>query len=285
MGATDICPGTHMCASNDADIACAELGYQVSGKDVWKRGNAIFMNQQMFHRGPAHKKRNGDRRSLFIITFAPRPKANDRRRIGQGGSYSLRWDMWGHTLNDFEHATTTMIQPWTALRGLGIYKPKDAEWGWDFISEVSMRIAIGDTGYSEHDSVSYFYNGTFLGLPSFLSISFGDEGWASFLSRLVIHWKDVATKTFIQAISIYLAVICITGLALSVFRLKTRTKSCRSVWKGFFSNIFHLCFFMGIIASWAYYGMTLIDESDWAKDIKVSLMVNLYKKVSVKAHK
>ena len=272
MGATEICPGTHMCANNDADITCAELGFQVSGEDVWKRGNAILMNQQMFHRGPAHKKRKGDHRSLFILTFAPRPKPiSEKRKIGQGGSYSLRWDMWGHTLNDFEQGVTVMRQPWAALRGLRIYKPKDAEWGWDFISEVSMRIAIGDTGYSTEDSAMYFYDGTFLGIPSILSVPFGDKGWEPFLTRLVTHWKDIALKVFIGATSTYLAFAFIIGCFVSFYRYKKGMKPRTPVWTIILWNTLWLCFFMGIIAFCAHFGMSLINETNWAKEIKVNL--------------
>ena len=165
-----------------------------------------------------------------------------------------------------------MRQPWAALRALGIYKPKDAEWGWDFISEVSMRIAIGDTGYSTEDYAMYFYDGTFLGIPSIFSIPFGDKGWESFLARLVLHWKDLAKKVFIGAISTYMTLAFVIGCVVSFYRFKKGTKACTPIWTVMLRNTLWLCFFMSVIASCAHFGMSHMSDTNWAKEIKVILL-------------
>mmetsp|Transcript_2112 Transcript_2112/g.3098 ORF Transcript_2112/g.3098 Transcript_2112/m.3098 type:complete len:1125 (-) Transcript_2112:123-3497(-) len=174
MGATEVCPGTYMCGE-EADV-CDGHGFQVSGHskmgEYWHSGDAIFMNQQSYHRGPAHKDPKKGKRSLFIITFSPRPESMDveTRLLGQGGSYSLRKDMWGHTLEDFENASDRMKWPWTILRGLGLWKDNgvsnlmgkkssSAQWGWDWITQNSMRIANTDTGYFQNQLMDFASDG------------------------------------------------------------------------------------------------------------------------------
>ena len=87
MGATDLCPGTHMCGSSDAESVCVGNSFQASGDGYWKGGDALFMNQQNFHRGAAHSDPNGPHRALFIVTFAPRPMdmLYETRMLGTGG--------------------------------------------------------------------------------------------------------------------------------------------------------------------------------------------------------
>ena len=62
--------------------------------------------------------------------------------------------MWGHTLRDLEDPARLVVQPWTTLRALGLYKPKNADWGWDFISQMSMRCATSGTGFADKDDFS-----------------------------------------------------------------------------------------------------------------------------------
>ena len=53
MGATHVCPGTHMCS--EAENLCLEGGsFAVSGEgagNLWPMGSGALMNQQTFHRG------------------------------------------------------------------------------------------------------------------------------------------------------------------------------------------------------------------------------------------
>lgn len=107
------------------------------------------MNQQTTHKGMGHTDPNAMDRVVIIATFAPRPQLQnlETRMIGQGGSYSLMWSQWGHTLRDFAsetHATwkLTMKEPYITMRSLGLLKAK----GWNSISVASMRIANEDTG-------------------------------------------------------------------------------------------------------------------------------------------
>lgn len=135
MGATGVCPGTHMCSAADF---CEESGFQVSGPtNQWPMGAGALVNQQTTHRGEAHTK--GPYRVVFILTFAPRPRVGpftvETRMIGTSGSYSLHWSQWGHTLSDFRDPKRHM--KWRSLRSLALYKSKDRYWGW--VSVQSMR--------------------------------------------------------------------------------------------------------------------------------------------------
>lgn len=92
-----------------------------------------------------HFKKGGLDRVVIIATFAPRPHTHrglETRMIGQGGSYSLKWSLWGHTFSDFVHAEERMTEPQKTMRSLGLIKGG----GWNMISVTSMRISNEDTG-------------------------------------------------------------------------------------------------------------------------------------------
>ena len=151
MGVTGVCPGTYQC-SNKAVDTCEKFGFQVAnGNDnlIWSTGTGILLNQQSFHHGATHADPNAPDRVLFIVAFSPtRLNYGKTCMLGHGGSYSTRWDMWGHTLTDLEDASVNMVQPWTTLRALGLYKPAtNANWGFDFISQMSMRCANFELGF------------------------------------------------------------------------------------------------------------------------------------------
>ena len=202
MGATGICPGTHMCANENAAITCDGFGFQVSGENnLWKSGHGLLMNQQSFHRGAAHIDADAPHRVIFIVTFAPRPREEDDvRMLGQGGTYSLRWDMWGHTLNDLENAPATMRQPWTILRALGLYKPKDADWGWDLITQHSLRCANKEFGYRDAEEFLKMVT-----IPSWLIPLFDDEmSFQAFFEATLRRWKLFATIACVSCLALHL---------------------------------------------------------------------------------
>ena len=52
IGATEVCPGTHFC-TNYLESSCSRLGFQVGGNHKstwWRMGDAVLMNQCMWHR-------------------------------------------------------------------------------------------------------------------------------------------------------------------------------------------------------------------------------------------
>jgi hypothetical protein len=113
MGATSICPGTHLC-NDGASVACyaghrnlimtGEKEFDDDDDDddevddddslvivngnvtttttttrpkssppVWEQGTGMMYNQQVTHKGRAHTQEGGPDRVVLILTFAPRP--------------------------------------------------------------------------------------------------------------------------------------------------------------------------------------------------------------------
>jgi hypothetical protein len=144
MGATQVCPGTHLC-SKGSEKACPPRNLAMSGDTIWRQGWGALLNQQLTHKGMGHTNEGALDRVVIIVTFAPRPQTNralETRMIGQGGSYSIKWDHWGHTFSDYVHSETRMTRWKRVMRSLGLIKGK----GWNLIHMASMRISNSDTG-------------------------------------------------------------------------------------------------------------------------------------------
>jgi len=267
MGATETCPGTQVCHEGGADEFCSEYGFQVSGTNgVWKRGYGVLQNQHTYHRGPAHTDPHGKHRVLFILTFAPRP--NDRaesRMIGQGGSYSIRWDMWGHTLSDLADASWKMAQPWAALKAMGIFKLPGTNWGWDYPAVVSMRIQNEDVGFTEDELDEFIENGGFGWLPSFLTEEASDaEEWVEYLVGCVDGIKSFLVKANKVAVLSYFGVA--TVLSILQFLFTSRSKSGASklfVW----GAVKRLVVTYAIISIAAHLTVRHIAATPWARDV------------------
>jgi hypothetical protein len=168
-----------MCADGCFDY-CPTHGFQVSGEqDRWVQGYGALVNQQTMHLGAAHRDPHGPHRVLFILTFAPRPRYDgnrvETRMIGQGGSYSLHWSQWGHTLRDFRDSEARMRQPWRILRSFGLYKAPGQNWGYDFVTQASARIANNELGFYASDLDAYIQKGGFELLPAWLQTTDGPE--------------------------------------------------------------------------------------------------------------
>lgn len=246
MGATGICPGTHMCSESDF---CAQTGFQVSyngdvnpQNHIWPLGYGAFVNQQTTHRGAAHRDPNGPHRVLFILTFAPRPqtvppsilnypyihKKNDKvvetRIIGMAGSYSLHWSQWGHTLNDYKQPLKYMEQPYRTLRTLGIYnnnRHNQYHWGWDYITTSSARISNSDTGFTQSDLYEFLNKGGFCWLPKRLQGNYSDEmdqdeeisyGWIDFFNETIQKCKIFLYQVYLESIVVHVGFILVSTL-------------------------------------------------------------------------
>mmetsp|Transcript_6751 Transcript_6751/g.18838 ORF Transcript_6751/g.18838 Transcript_6751/m.18838 type:complete len:985 (+) Transcript_6751:168-3122(+) len=270
MGATETCPGTQVCHEGGADRFCSDLGFQVSGKHgVWKRGYGILQNQHTYHRGPAHRDEHGDHRVLFILTFAPRPAARaESRMIGQGGSYSIRWDMWGFTLNDLGHATTRMAWPWAPLKALGLYRFPGSNWGWDLPAIVSMRIANEDVGYELDELDRFFDNGEPSWLPSLIRTKAADkvseEGeWEDYLIACVDESRHFLEKVNIITLASFLGL----AILLSLFQFASARRKGTKPKMFISSALRRLVLTHGLIALSGYLALRHIANTPWAEDI------------------
>jgi len=266
MGATQGCPGTHYCATGNMDRFCQKKGFQIVGESgYWRVGDAMLMNMNTWHRGEAHVDPEGGDRVMLILTFVPKPQSHsESRQMSQGITFSLRWDMWGHTLYDLADAKNRMSQPWATLRALGLYKPKDAEWGLDYITSSSHRIANEDNGFREDQLEEYLESGGFPLLPKFLHGEMGeDDKWLDYYFRTVVR-----CEVFFKFASYFGFIFYFSAQALILItRVALKRESKRSSLRRFFWSIVPFLITHGIL--YGLYKMSIqhVDGTQWAKDI------------------
>ncbi|GKY91461.1 hypothetical protein MPSEU_000118400 [Mayamaea pseudoterrestris] len=243
MGATEICPGSHMCADGVFDY-CPEHGFQVSGSsDHWALGSGALLNQQLMHRGEAHIDPNGPLRVLFIVTFAPRPRFGkfqlETRSLAQGGSYSLHWQQWGHTLRDLVNVSKHMSKPWRFLRSMGFWKPWGRHWGWDYVTTASARISNSEVGFHYHELLDMLKYNQFSWVPKHLHGNVPDalddsrDIWVPFYTstlykcRKALEWIHVSTVAS-RLVTDHLAIYYFGELLFNKIEKSTYDKNLRS---------------------------------------------------------
>lgn len=111
----------------------------------WPAGWGALVNQQTTHLGMAHNDPTpGHTRVVLVLTWAPRTSSLknsvETRLIGLGGSYSLHWSQWGHTLQDLQDPRRWMSQPWRTIKSLGLYS-QTSQFGYDFVTQAAGRMA------------------------------------------------------------------------------------------------------------------------------------------------
>jgi hypothetical protein len=270
MGATEVCPGSHMCADGCFEY-CPTHGFQVSGEqDRWVQGYGALVNQQTMHLGAEHRDPHGPHRVLFILTFAPRPRfAGNRvetRMIGQGGSYSLHWSQWGHTLRDFRDSGARMRQPWRILRSFGLHKFPGQNWGYDFITQASARIANNELGFFPSDLDAYIEKGGFELLPVWMQTlgppEYEDdssyEAWVPFYLSTLERCQDVLGRAHLAAAVLLTLLLLITALAAP-------RRMRRSVLASGIATM-TLIHFVIVLVGWYY--LKAISKSQWGENIR-----------------
>eukprot|EP00934_Nitzschia_sp_Nitz4_P007669 Nitzschia sp. Nitz4//scaffold35_size145790//137213//140048//NITZ4_003060-RA/size145790-augustus-gene-0.127-mRNA-1//1//CDS//3329549214//7659//frame0 len=266
MGATHICPGTHLCGEGATDN-CPEYNLAMSGpNDNWPTGWGALVNQQTIHKGMGHSKEGGLDRVVIIATFAPRPQTNrglETRMIGQGGSYSMLWSQWGHTFSDFVNAEQRMNEPQKTMRAFGLIKGS----GWNLVSVASMRIANDDTGYRDEDGPEIFMSKggfEFLPLEWQGAIDGDDTGileneWYSFLVGTVKRSEERLKQLNILALSTYLAAMLVADILLTLMR--------RARGSMFLRGLRRVVVTHGLVAMLAFALLRSVQDTNWAKDI------------------
>jgi hypothetical protein len=271
MGATGLCPGTTMCADGCGTF-CSETGFRLSEatpEGHWPVGWGALVNQQTTHMGAGHTDPHGPHRVVMVITFAPRPRFGPReletRMIGMGGSYSLHWSQWGHTLRDFSDPQRYMRQPWRTLRSLGLYKPSGTDWGWDFVSQTLQRVMNSDVGYYLDDLVEFVENGGFPFLPQYLQgqlppgeIKSARAGWIQILRNTVEKWLFFVSRAYAHCLRFLLTAI----LVIIMFGDKPFAQSVTMVVR---IGMVHLLIFS--LSLWAWNTM---ESGSWALNVRRS---------------
>jgi ectoine hydroxylase-related dioxygenase (phytanoyl-CoA dioxygenase family) len=263
MGATGCCPGTHFCSQGSMEQFCDEYGFQaVNGNGYWGQGDALLMNMNSWHRGSAHTDPEGLDRVMLILTFVPRPiERAETRQLSQGITFSLRWDMWGHTLSDLAAADTAMTQPWTTLRALGLHKSTKANWGIDYVSSAIMRTAGDESGFSPDDLDVFISRGGFHFLPEWLQHFDIDwdagESWPEFINGTKEKCLEFFSRLSKLSVFAYLLLFAICSIFMPGSRRGLH----------FDAAIIRLTLILSLTCLLFFAAKTHVDQSGWAKDI------------------
>jgi len=144
MGATGFCPGTHKCSwPNEVDQRVLADAYHQARRrgeydgsfEEWlefhfpcqltaamNQGDAIVFSSDLIHAGRAHSDPDASQRvQAFITLAASRQGPEDTRHLPIGNFYSLNYNMWGQTIDDF---TTMNERPWKPWHSLGLFHGK-----------------------------------------------------------------------------------------------------------------------------------------------------------------
>lgn len=263
MGATSCCPGTHFCSQGSMEQFCNDYGFQlVNDNGYWGQGDALLMNMNSWHRGGAHTDPDGLDRVMLILTFVPKPvERAETRQLSQGITFSLRWDMWGHTLNDLAAADTEMTQPWATLRALGLYKSPTANWGIDYVSSASIRTANEDNGFRPDELEEFISRGGFQFLPNWLQkfdIDWdAEESWPVYVKGT----KDKCLA-FLLSVSKYAVVAYILLFVLLSFFMRGQRRVL-----SFDEALIRLTLIMSLACLFFFAAKSHVDRTGWAKDI------------------
>lgn len=183
---------------------------------------------------------------------------------------SLRWDMWGHTWNDLSNAATVMKQPWATLRALGLYKDPSADWGVDYISGASMRIANEDNGFRRDELIDFVKrDGGFPFLPKWLHGHVADDmstTWHGFLLDTLglceTFMKYVAIGVLGVYVGLYLLISFISiGLGSGIKQGMIRLGKA----------LFRLGAILSIVLALYKVAIVRVDNTQWASDLRHGL--------------
>ena len=217
MGATTLCPGTHFCTNDIADI-CDKNGFPLNSASpggVWHTGDGALLNQQVWHRGGKHADHSAPERVVFIVSFIGRPDAT--RQLARGTYFHQKWLSWGHTMQDLGDAHRSMAKPFSILRALSLWKPKSRNWGYDFITSAVMRIANLQMGVAPDELPNFKTRviENIFHVPSFLQgpvNTNNDSAWQDYLVGTIRNLKKffLAINVVILALYIFaITLICI----------------------------------------------------------------------------
>jgi hypothetical protein len=187
-------------------------------------------------------------------------------QTGQGGSYSLAWNQWGHTLYDYVHADKRMTEPQKTLRSLGIIKGN----GITFISSASMRMAGGEEARMTSDDLEEFVEaGGFKFLPQSWQGDFGAESeindWHAWLYGTVKKTGKELRRINIMVIGVYLILILIWDLIRRCFTQRQRSRQHGSL---FLRGVFRIVITHGLVILVAWWACRTVDDSNWGKTIR-----------------
>ena len=272
MGATSICPGSHMCSSGPR-LYCQNDGFQLfqENQEGWPQGWAFVYNNVMQHRGAAHIDPHAPDRALLIMTLTSRPRHSVPRFVETRfipDHFFNQWFQWGHTLSDFGKPQHYMKEPFQTLRSLGIYKPNHRNWGWDLTSFYLQLIQNADHDESVGGSQLQNFLTTYSWLEQLPDALKGErddgldmkEQWLYYFRTLLEKWNRMAAIGYASALSLYL----LSGL-LRWWKSKPGTRA----------SFLRLILFHVVVAGLLYAKRVSLEKTSWARNIKRNILYSV----------
>ncbi|CAB9527310.1 expressed unknown protein [Seminavis robusta] len=272
MGVTQLCPGTHYCTNSMEEVCLREMiGVNQAFKDnVWKAGDGVLLNQQVWHGGSKHTDPRNNERILFIVSFTARPQlGKDHRQLARGTYFHMKWLMWGHTWSDIAtDEAMSMSWPFNILRSLALWKPSNKKWGYDLLLSAALRATNGQNGMEAEDLQTFIQlkmDGLFH-VPKWLQGDFSEKPNA---------WKTYVQETldrlfmFLQAVN---AVVLTVYLMLAVIvSLVSRPRSAKHGMSRLGAVLVRLIVTHGLVAFITWSVLTKVETSPWGSNIKKGL--------------
>jgi len=133
MGATQICPGTHRCRGVEGEDDENDLN-EMCSRATLSQGDGFIYISDLHHRGTAHIDPKAEARALVFLIFAgTRQSKDDKRSLPFGQVRALKWDLWGHTIDEFGE-----MHKWNLWHSFGLFQNrKDGLRPWNMIDEMS----------------------------------------------------------------------------------------------------------------------------------------------------
>jgi hypothetical protein len=208
MSSIHIAPGTHICQSvsttttamdqGDNDDDTINLGFRLYQDQAWPVGTALLLDRDVSHQAVCRTRDDTPDTTFFVLTWAPRPPDRVQGRLRQHlPPLVMHWSLWGHTYSDFVYADERLLEPWTVLRSLGLYKAPGTHWGWDYVTDAMVSIALEDSGWSRLDFENNLNKGSLAKLPLPLLETdtrhhqpMASDGWLLFVEQLLFRLED-----------------------------------------------------------------------------------------------
>mmetsp|Transcript_29447 Transcript_29447/g.71088 ORF Transcript_29447/g.71088 Transcript_29447/m.71088 type:complete len:893 (+) Transcript_29447:196-2874(+) len=230
---------------------------------VWRRGDAVLLNQQVWHRGAAHDAEGSPERIVFILSFLGRPTSDDPRQLARGTYFHMKWNMWGHTWQDLADSATSMARPWSILRALHLWKPSDRDWGYDLFTSATLRIANQQLGCDPGDLTTFVSEVMVpLGTPEFLHGTIDidqDEAWLIYLKETIQNFNN-----FLQTINAVGYLVGATLLSLAAILVNRHGGNGMNIlWNGIRRTLVT----HGLVVVLAVFTLHSVHSSKWANDI------------------
>ncbi len=295
MGPTDLCAGTHYCSDqyiekicNENKIGVHEVGSARSrnftngqregdgSNNVWMAGDGFLLNQQVWHRGSAHREPGAPDRIVFIVSFIGRPHQQDHvRQLSRGTYFHMKYNMWGHSFSDLKDSTKWMGRPWNLLRCLHLWKPRDRNFGYDLFTSAAMRIANSQLGCEPGDLERLLTVLDRLGFPPFLDGTIDLEhpaAWLIYFRETIHNYIHFFMKLNLVGLSVYVG----TVFGIALWKRYSRPAGSSTL-KGIQTNdnVFNvlsdgirpLAKSHGLVLALTVYTLHTIHSSPWARDI------------------